>query len=244
MKRIKILVLALMTVGVAVFAVAPSALASGPTLLFLSGEPGPTVLFNLEKKTYRGELQSRLANIKSSEVELEVTLLQGSSGAKGIYLVKFFRAFLEGGTEPKCRYPSSAREGEISILPTRSELAELVYDTLTPTLGVAILFLVGTRETVTIECGTLRLRTKGTVLGLLMRLGTQYSAGENRIEGRVACSRTFGVAAEKTFWNFEGREGTAKLEVTSGGETEEACESVEENTVVKLLATRMIELDG
>jgi hypothetical protein len=244
MKRFKILVLALMTVGVAVFAVAPSALASGPTLLFLSGEPGPTVLFNLSTRTIRGELQSRLANLKSSEVELEVTLLQGREGAKGIYLVKFFRTELATGEKPKCN-STGARVGEVSIFPTRSELAELVYDTLTPTLGVAILFLVGTRETLTIECGSLRLKVRGTALALLFRLGTQYRAGENAIEGRIACSSTFGVAAEKKFWNFEGREGTAKLEVTVGGETEEGCEQAEEAAgVVKILPTRMIELDG
>src|ERR1700678_1469058 len=128
MKRFKILVLALMTVGVAVFAVAPSALASGPTLLFLSGEPGPTVLFNLSTRVIRGELQSRLANITSTEVELEVTLLQGREGAKGIYLVRFLRAILATGEKPRCRSSNTTREGEISILPTRSELAELVYD--------------------------------------------------------------------------------------------------------------------
>jgi hypothetical protein len=243
MKRIKTLVLALMTVGVAVFAVAPSALASGPTLLFLSGEPGPTVLFNLSTRVIRGELQSRLSNLTSSELELEVTLLQGKEGAKGIYLVKFFRVELPSGEKPKCN-STGARAGEISILPTRSELAELVYDTLTPTLGAAILFLIGTRETLNIECGTLRLKIKGTLLALVLRLGTQYRAGENAIEGRLACSSTFGVPAERRFWNWEGREGSAKLEITSGGETEEGCEQLGGGAVVKLLPTRMIELDG
>src|ERR1700678_2032739 len=147
MKRIKILVLALMTAGVAAFAVAPSALASGPTLLFLSGEPGPTVLFNLSTRAVRSEWQARIFGLASSEVELEVTLLQGKEGAKGIYLVKFFRAELPTGEKPKCS--NTGREGEISVFPTRSELAELVYDTLAPELGVAILFLIGTRETLT-----------------------------------------------------------------------------------------------
>jgi hypothetical protein len=243
MKQIKTLVLVLMTVGAVAFAVVPSALASGPTLLFLSGEPGPTVLFNLSTKTIRGELQGRFIGLVSTELELEVTLLQGREGAKGIYLAKFFRTVWPTGEKLNCR-STGAREGEISIFPTRSELAELVYDTLTPELGAAILFLIGTRETLTIECGGIRFKLKGSMLALLFRLRTQYRAGENAIEGRLACSSTFGVPAEKRFWNWEGSEGTVHLEVTLGGETEEVCEQLEEGRVVKLLPTRMIELDG
>jgi hypothetical protein len=240
MKRTKSLVLALMTAGVAAFAVAPSALASGPTLLFLSGEPGPTVLFNLSTRAVRGELQNRFFDFRSTELELEVTLLQGKEGAKGIYLVRFFRT---RSGELNCN-STGAREGEISIFPRVSELAELVYDTLTPELGAAILFLVGTREKLNIDCGGFRFKLKGSVLALLFRLGTQYRAGENAIEGRLACSSTFGVPAEKRYWNWEGREETVQLELTMGGETEGACENLEGGAVVKLLPTRMIELDG
>jgi hypothetical protein len=242
MTRAKVLLLALVAVGVAAFAVVPSAFASGPTLLF-SGGNGPTVL--LKTKTdnpnngIAGELQSELATIASSGLFFEITLLQTASGVEGIYLVLFLKSKITTGEKPECNTSKDAA-GEI-LLPTNT--AKLVYDTLSPALGVAALLNVSKVE---IECKALKLKVEGSVLSLIKPINTAIPANKEEIESFTACSAKFGIPSEKKYWNSAGTELEASLKVTVGGEKVEGCESTSQDTnkAVLLSSNKAIETMG
>jgi hypothetical protein len=224
MKRFTLLLLGLVAVFALAGTAASSALASGPTLLFLGSER-TLLLVSLPldgsgtgKNTTPTELQSSLTDLVGKGDLLELTLLQTPEGVKGNYSVLFLEVEEVSG-RTKCNTKGD-KIGEV-LLPLNE--AELVYwNTASGELQAGIIFQV---KEFTIECnsGAATIKIKGSDLGSIAKADT----GERTtIFGGVRCSSTRGTPEKTKYTNFKGEAKEAELKVTTGGRTVSGCELI------------------
>jgi hypothetical protein len=243
MRLFKVLFVTVVGVAAVGCALAASALATGPTLLFPGGN-GPTVLINSEKdpNSIMTSLQSEAAKIEGEGLLVEITLLQLTlpvPNVSGIYTVLFLKTKESVGTHPLCHSEGDAQE-EI-LVPQGTVL--LVYDSLSP-LGVAARLSV---PEVKILCGTAnKIKVKGSVLSLITPINTIIASGSNTTQSATYCSTTVGRAQETRYWNQSGVEEHTKLEASNGGGFEAACELIGTSltSTITLLPNKEIEIDG
>jgi len=243
MRLFKVLFVAVVGVAAVACALAASAFASGPTLLFPSGN-GPTVLINSENDPnhIHSSLQSGVAAIEGEGVLVEITLLQltlPEPNVSGIYTVLFLKFIETGHPANKCHSEGDAQE-EI-LVPQGTVL--LVYDSLSP-LGVAARLSV---PEVKILCGTAnKIKVKGSVLSLITPINTIVAAGSNTTQAGTYCTTALGVAQETRYWNQLGTEEHVKLEASNGVNFEKACELIgtTSTSTITLLPNKEIEIDG
>jgi hypothetical protein len=202
---------------------------SAPTVLISSQSDNPN-------NKIKSELQSTAAKLNGEGFLTELSLLTNAGKEiSGIYTTLFLE--VANGTT-KCD-TSGDRTGEVLV--PQGEVS-LVFDSLT-VLGVAGEFTVPEFK---IECGTLKLKVKGSVLGLITPINREAGAGSNTLQGALRCTSTFGQAAETKYWTNTGLEDTAKLEVTAGAGFELACELIgtTSTSTFSLLPNRVVEFIG
>ncbi len=243
MKRLKVMFLAFAAIGALASLAATSAFASGPTLLFTSGEPGPTVLINTQSDSPNNgifsELQSSAAKLKGSGLLQEITLLQTATGVSGTYLALFLKVE-NVSTSEKCSTSGDAT-GEV-LLP--SNKIELVYTSTGATLEVGALLSV---SEFTITCsGGVEVKPKGSVLSGISPFGSFVAKGSNTTQGSLRCTSTSGKPEKTSFTNSKGESGTANLKVKSGGLNETGCELITNSSTgtISLLPTKEVEIMG
>jgi hypothetical protein len=193
---------------------ASSALAQGPTVLFLT--PGIEHTYLLVSRTIEPrnttptQIQSSVATLTGTGFLFELTVLQTPTHITGIYLLLVLR--MRSSTGMACN-TTGAKEGEV-ILPLNS-LEDVYYKTGSE-LEVGV--VLNMRE-FSITCGVEKVTVKGSVLGPIMPLNKETTEGE----GSILCSRTSGVPVKTEYTNDSGEKKTAKLEVTEAGKTSAAC---------------------
>jgi hypothetical protein len=200
---------------------ASSALASGPTLLFLGSEK--TILLvtlpldgsGTGKNDTSTEFESSLSNLKGKGFLLDLTLLQTPEGVKGNYSVLFLEIEETSG-RTKCNTKGD-RAGEL-LLPLNE--AELVYwNTASGELQAGIIFQM---KEFTLECnsGASTIKMKGSELGSISKSDT----GERTsLFFGLRCSRTSGTPEKTKYTNFKGEAKEAELKLTTAGKTSSAC---------------------
>jgi hypothetical protein len=224
-------------------ALAASASASGPTLLFPAGN-GPTVLIESEKEpnTIASSIQSTSAKLTAEGFLIEITLLQLSSPVphvSGIYTMLILNFGEALAPKEKC-HSEGDTQGEV-LVPQGTIL--LVYDSLSP-LGVAARLAV---PEVKILCGTAtKIKVKGSVLSLITPINTIVKAGSTTTKSETHCTSTVGEAAETRYWNQSGVEEHTKLEANAGVSFEKACLLIgtTSTSTITLLPNKEIEIDG
>ena len=200
-------------------ALATSASASGPTLLFLEGN-GPTVLISSESEpnSIRTQLQSTSSKLEAEGFSIEITLLQLTSpvpNVSGIYTMLFLKLKETLSPQAEC-HSEGDPQGEV-LVPQGTIL--LVYDSLSP-LGVAARLAV---PEVKILCGTAtKIKVKGSVLSLIT-FGEVAKKGSTTTKSTTHCTSTVGEPAETRYWNQSGVEEHTKLEANGGVSFEKAC---------------------
>jgi hypothetical protein len=243
MNRFKLLFVAAISVFAFAGMATSSALASGPTLLFLPDE-GPAILLTSKiaepDNTTAGELQSENTDLISDGVLLELTLLQTAAGIEGNYSVLFLKVEEASGKRP-C-YTKGDKEGEV-LVPLNA--AEVVYwSTEAGRLQAGIVFRV---DEFTIECnkGASTVRVVGSILGSINK---ELAGDVDEIKLAVRC-REFGRPVKSEFTNSAGRVEKAHLETKVASKAREACEligstaTLEETLVVEPgSASDMVEL--
>jgi hypothetical protein len=227
------------------FAMAASALASGPTLLFPASN-GPTVLISTppEPNTIPTKLESTAGKLVGSGVLSEFTLLQLTSpepNVSGIYTSLFLNVKEELAPEAKC-HSEGDPTGEV-LVPGGTLL--LVYDALGTgsALGVAARLSVPEFKVI---CGTNKLKIKGSVLSLITPINTVVAANSNTAQGSLRCSATADLAEETRYWNQKGTEEHVELSESNGAGFEKACELIgsTSTSTITLLPNKEIEIDG
>jgi hypothetical protein len=227
-------------------ALAASASATGPTLLFPSGG-GPTVLIESEKEpnTIKSSLQSTSSKLTGEGFLIEITLLQLTSpvpNVSGIYTVLFLKVEETVAPKEKCHSEGDS-QGEV-LVPQGTIL--LVYDALGTgeALGVAGRLAV---PEVKILCGTaFHIKVKGSVLSLLKPVNTIVKPGSSTTQSGTYCNSTVGEATETRYWNQSGVEEHTKLEANGGVSFEKACELIgtTSTSTISLIPNKEIEIDG
>jgi hypothetical protein len=210
-------------VAMAVFALASlaasSALASGPTLLFLGSEK-TILLVSLpldgsgEGNTTHVELQAENINLEGKGILLELTLLQTKEGAKGTY-VALYLDIEEISGKHLCQTKGD-KEGEVLQSPNE---AELVYWKTGAELQAGVLFEL---KEFTIECnkGASTLKIKGGELASIAKSGTEERTSAF---GAIRCSSTFGIPEKAKYTNFKGEEREVKLETIVASKAKPSC---------------------
>ena len=170
-------------------ALAASASASGPTLLFWEGF-GPTVLIASDKEpnTIKSSLQSTSSKLTGEGFLIELTLLQLSSpvpNASGTYTVLFLNVEETFAPKDKCHSEGDA-QGEVLV--TQGTIL-LVYDSLSP-VGVAARLAV---PEVKILCGTVsKIKVKGSLLSLITPLTKLSNQAAVRLSPERIATRRLG----------------------------------------------------
>jgi hypothetical protein len=223
MNRFKLLfaiVAAFSLVGIAT----SSALASGPTLLFLGSEK--TILLvslpldgsGTGKNETPTELQSSVTNLKGKGVLLELTLLQTPTGITGNYSILMLDVETSAGVTCNTK---GDRAGE--LLWPLYPVSLVYWNTASGELQAGILFNVETSPELLMECGAATIKVKGTMLGSIAKGDT----GERTtIFGGVRCSSTSGKPEKTAYTNSKGEAKIAALSVTTAGKTAEGCELI------------------
>jgi hypothetical protein len=224
-------------------ALAASAFASGPTLLFPASN-GPTVLLESEKEpnTIKSSIQSTSLKLEAEGFLIQTTLLQLTSpvpNVSGIYTMLFLK--LKETLAPKAECHSEGDpQGEV-LVPQGTIL--LVYDSLSP-LGVAARLAV---PEVKMLCGTAtKFKVKGSLLSLITPINTIVKSGSTTTQFGTHCTTTVGEPAETRYWNQSGTEEHTKLEASAGVSFEKACELIgtTSTSTISLIPNKEIEIDG
>ena len=243
MRLFKLLFVTVVGVAAVGCALAASAFASGPTLLFPAGN-GPTVLLNSEKDPNKihTNLEATSAKLEGEGLLVEITLLQLTSpvpNVSGIYTVLFLKVEETLSPFHECHSEGDS-QGEV-LVPQGTIL--LVYDSLSP-LGVAGRLAV---PEVKILCGTAtKIKVRGSVLSLITPINTIVTAGSNTTQAALRCTSTVGIAEETRYWNQSGVEEHTALEANGGVSFEKACELIgtTSTSMFTLLPNKEIEIDG
>jgi hypothetical protein len=215
MKRFKQLHVAVAVVFALAGMATSSALASGPTALFKSGE-GPTVLWIASNATRPTEVQSEATTLAAEGVLVEVTWLQLPSGGdiSGIYSALFTKVAQGAQSCDTLADPS----GEV-LLP-QNTLLVVYWSTASGALQAGVVFNV---KEFTITCGEATVVIKGSVLGSIST-GTKGFVKE--LKGGLHCSSTKGRPEKATYTNSKGERGTTALQATAAKKTSEACQQI------------------
>jgi hypothetical protein len=243
MRRLKLLSFAVIVVAALASYMASAALATGPTVLFLSGEGVPVEFNSLptEPNTILTELQSEVETLKGEGVLLKITYTNLASNL-GEYEVLFLKV-KKGSTN--CNTEGD-KTGEVLI--PKNEV-HLVYDKLgTGTgLGVGLLFLV---KKFSIICGSTTTHVEGSALSLVLGINAEQLVGTTTLLGGLHCKNTSGGTPEEaTYWNNAGEEEKASLKAELGLGLESACELITLSTApttgeIQIDPSKMIEIMG
>jgi hypothetical protein len=243
MRLFKVLCAIVVSVVAVGCALAASAFASGPTLLFPSGG-GPTVLIESEKEpnTIKSSVQSTSAKFEAEGFLIQFTLLELTSPVPNVFgIYTMLKLKVKESVAPKAECHSEGdAQGEV-LVPQGTVL--LVYDSLSP-LGVAARLAI---PEVKILCGTTtKIKVKGSILGLITPINTIVKAGSNTTQFAVHCTSTVGEPAETRYWNQSGVEEHVKLEANAGVSFEKACLLIgtTSTSTITLLPNKEIEIDG
>ena len=191
MRQVKLLGLML----VAVFAVTVAFSATAFAL--------PSILPELVQE-YTGKAPgTTLLQVLGGALEVECTGATGSGTTeKSTPLGSFHITFGGCKTKPLGLTCTTAGDNAGTILSLG--IYHLVFDTLTPTLGVAILFLVSPNTT--FVCGSVKEEVKGELLCLQPKF-----AEESKTHTFACVSKSSGEPSERTYWNAAG----TKVELTA-----------------------------
>jgi hypothetical protein len=214
MKRFKLLLVAVTAVlALASMATSP-ALASGPTLLFKSGE-GPTILLKASNATRATEVQSEATTLQGEGFLVEVTLLQLPSGGgiSGVYSALFTK--IQQGTQ-SC---NTLGDPTGEVLLQQNTLLGVYWNTASGALQAGAVLNV---KEFTITCGEATIVIKGSVLGSVSKTTTGFV---KVLKGGLHCSSTKGKPEKATYLEF-GVAGTTLLQVTAAKKTSEACQQI------------------
>lgn len=219
--------LVLIVVLATVSSTAAGAHASSPTILLLAGEAFPVELRGPTDSPNNGikaELQNAAGVLKREGMLLAFVATSASSGTFNLMFLRLMKGTLT------CNTPGD--EPGVMLVPEGN--FALVHD-ISSTEGIGILFTI---NEFTVECGTTKIKIKGTILGLLLPAG-----GGEKTTGfglKVHCSVTVGEPSETKFWNAAGSEETALVLENFGTGFKKAC--LEITTEVPLASSKMLEL--
>jgi hypothetical protein len=216
MKRLKLFSVAVAVVFALAGMATSSALASGPTLLFKSGE-GPTILLRAENATRATELESEATTLKGEGFLVGLTLLQLPNGGdiSGIYSALFTKVVQ--GTQ-KC---NTLADPEGEVLLQQNTLLGVYWSTAAGALQAGIVFNV---KEFTITCGEATIVVKGSVLG---SISTATKGFVEELKGGLHCGTAFKGQPEKAHYtNAKGEAGSTLLQATAAKKTSEACEQI------------------
>jgi hypothetical protein len=213
MRRFKLFSVAVAAVFALAGMATSSALASGPTLLFKSGE-GPTILLKASSATNATELQSEATTLKGTGDSTGITLLQTASGITGTYSSDFKE--VEQGTQ-KCNTSGDATG---VVLTGANTLSGVYWSTASGALQAGLVFNVAK---FTITCGEASIVIQGSVLGSINKTTTGFV---KTIKGGLHCSSTKGQPEKSAYTNSKGEALNTKLEATAAKKTSEACELI------------------
>jgi hypothetical protein len=221
-------------------AMASSASAELPKILFLGGNQVATEIKSLAN-TIEGHLETAASELKGKGALVVLHLTAAATEPLGAADVLFENVVLNG---KNCN-TSGDGVGLVLLPDVSGNQTEwhLVFDALGSgtALKVAVLFLVPEFE---IICGTAKLKVKGSVLALVTPINTEVleTANSAEFESQPKCSATHGKPEDLTWYNNAGTAQTAQLLAKFGLNFEEACEQL--NSVIKLQPTTMIEIMG
>jgi hypothetical protein len=197
--------------------------------LLLSGEGFPVAVESLPKEPneIRSEIQNAAGQVTGTGFFLKGEL---KSATEGEYEALYLKVTLKV-SETKCN-TAGDREGE--VLDPKGKI-KLVHDAGSEA-GNGILLEVAE---FTIECGAVKIKIHGNLVGLLKPGNEMVTKGE----AELGCSSTLGVPAEKSYWlSLLASELTAKLEANFGTGFREACEELNPGKTVELDFSKMVEL--
>jgi hypothetical protein len=197
--------------------------------LLLSGESFPVTIESLPKEPneIKSEVQNAAGQLTSSGFFMKGEI---KSATEGEYEALYLRVTLKA-TEAKCN-TAGDKEGEVLVPKGKFKL---VHDA-GPEAGNGILLEVGEFA---VECGAVKIKLHGSLLGLLKPASEMVTKGEVELH----CSSTQGVPAEKSYWlSLLASELTAKLEANFGTGFKEACEELNPEKTVELDFGKMVEL--
>jgi hypothetical protein len=215
MKRFKQLLVAVTAVfALASMATSP-ALASGPTLLFKSGE-GPTILLKASNTGRATEVQSEATTLKGEGFLVEVTLLQLPSGGgiSGVYSALFTK--IQQGTQ-SC---NTLGDPTGEVLLQQNTLLGVYWSTAAGALQAGAVLNV---KEFTITCGEASLVIKGSVLGSVSK---ETKGFVTVLKGGLHCASGKDEPEKATYTNSKGERGTTLLQVTAAKKTTEACQQI------------------
>lgn len=220
---------ALLAVMAVASAISASAFAAAPTVLLL-GEGFPLGLESGKLETAKSELQNAAGVLKGEGLLVQGELTTASAG--NTFDVLFLH--VKKGEET-CTGEGEKNPGEVLTISS----VKLVHD-LSATTGVAaLLTLTGSHLVglaLVVLCGTLKIKIEGTLLALLLPVGSEVT----EVETVVHCSTTVGEPKEVKYWNEANVELSTLLLANFGTGFKKACEEIFTNTKLKL--TKMAEL--
>ncbi len=224
MKRIKLLFLALVALAVLGSTVAGSALAASPTILLLGAEAFPLTFESGKLETVKTELQNAAGTLTGEGILIQGSFTNATEGTADVLFLK-----VKKGAE-NCTGEAEKNVGEVLV---KSTLL-LVHD-LSATTGVAALLTLS--APVNITCGALTIKITGSVLVLLLPVGSEVTEAETVVH----CSgTTVGEPKEVKYWNAANEEKVTLLLANFGTGFKKACEEIPGNTKIKL--SKMAEL--